>query len=259
MTLQEIQYKAQAIMQKWRDEDSAPYIEFVEELALMTVPEEPELVRHPPIGYTYPSDASRDEQLKMALLALLTSDLIKVAGNKFTKQDLIDWVEKQKEQKPVETSDFKTKLAEYLQNNSPKDGQYVISSESILEMAKEELIKRGELQKPAEWSEEEKRKLNRIYKILGYAADDKGFLKSKRIIGDKEAIELQDFLKSLRSSWKPSEVCYGAKGDPDPAGVWKPSEEQMEALERTIRLANFGLEKNRRKALESLYEQLKNL
>ena len=42
MTLQEIQYKAQAIMQKWRDEDSAPYVEFVEELALMYVPELPE-------------------------------------------------------------------------------------------------------------------------------------------------------------------------------------------------------------------------
>ena len=48
------------------------------------------------------------------------------------------------------------------------------------------------------WSEEDKRKLNRIYEILGYAADDKGFLTSKRIIGDNEAIELQDFLKSLR-------------------------------------------------------------
>lgn len=42
MTLQEIQYKAQAIMQEWRDEDSAPYVEFVEELALMDVPELPE-------------------------------------------------------------------------------------------------------------------------------------------------------------------------------------------------------------------------
>ena len=51
--------------------------------------------------------------------------------------------------------------------------------------------------KPEEWSEEDKQKLNRIYEILGYAADDKGFLTSKRIIGDKEAIELQDFLKSL--------------------------------------------------------------
>lgn len=39
MTLQEIQNKAQSIIQKWRDDDSAPYIEFVEELAHMTVPE----------------------------------------------------------------------------------------------------------------------------------------------------------------------------------------------------------------------------
>ena len=49
-----------------------------------------------------------------------------------------------------------------------------------------------------EWSEDGERKLNRIYEILGHAADDKGFLTSKRIIGDNEAIELQDFLKSLR-------------------------------------------------------------
>ena len=39
MTLQEIQYKAQSIICKWRDDDSAPYIEFVEELAHMIVPE----------------------------------------------------------------------------------------------------------------------------------------------------------------------------------------------------------------------------
>lgn len=69
-------------------------------------PSDEELVRHPPITYTYPSDASRDEQLKMALLALLNSDLIKVAGKKFTKQDLIDWVEKKQEQKPVEGKEY---------------------------------------------------------------------------------------------------------------------------------------------------------
>ena len=58
------------------------------------------------------------------------------------------------EQKPVDDSDFKTKLAEYMMKN--RTGySYNISSESILQMAKEELIKRGELkeQKPA-WSEE---------------------------------------------------------------------------------------------------------
>ena len=45
----------------------------------------------------------------------------------------------------------------------------------------------------------------------------------------------------------------------DKQSHWKPSEEQMKALERTTRLANFGLEEDRRKALVSLYEQLKKL
>lgn len=84
-----------------------------------------------------------------------------------------------------------------------------------------------------EWSEEDKRKLNRIYEILGQAADEKPFGSSKRIIGDKEAVELQDFIKLLRPSWKPSEV-------------------QMDALEAaTVRYQSTGL--------ESLYEELKKL
>lgn len=40
---------------------------------------------------------------------------------------------------------FNTQLADFLLNAPNKDGQYVISSKTILEMAKEELIKRGEL------------------------------------------------------------------------------------------------------------------
>ena len=60
--------------------------------------QKPELVQHPPITFTYNSNASRDERLKAALLALLNSDLLKVKeGGYFTKQDLIEWVEKQKE------------------------------------------------------------------------------------------------------------------------------------------------------------------
>lgn len=58
--------------------------------------QKPELVQQPPITYTYNSNASRDERLKAALLALLNSDLLKVKeGGYFTKQDLIDWVDKQ--------------------------------------------------------------------------------------------------------------------------------------------------------------------
>lgn len=40
---------------------------------------------------------------------------------------------------------------------------------------------------------------------------------------------------------------------------WKPSEEQIGALEKTTRLANFGTDVKRRNALLSLYEQLKKL
>jgi hypothetical protein len=48
------------------------------------------------------------------------------------------------------------------------------------------------------WSEEDKRKIDRIYSILSQAADTHAFSTSCRLIGDKECIELQDFLKSLR-------------------------------------------------------------
>jgi len=47
----------------------------------------------------------------------------------------------------------------------------------------------------------------------------------------------------------------GIKGDPDPAGVWKPSEEQMNALYDILHPADTV----NRLALESLYEQLKAL
>ena len=58
-------------------------------------------------------------------------------------------------------------------------------------------------------------------------------------------------------SWKPSEVCYGAKGDPDPAGVWKPSKEQMEELYNAFYTHSVGAKSC--DVLESLYNQLKKL
>ena len=57
-------------------------------------------------------------------------------------------------------------------------------------------------QKPVAWSEEDERKIYRIYSILGQAADTHAFSTSCRLIGDKECIELQDFLKSLRPQSK---------------------------------------------------------
>ena len=59
------------------------------------------------------------------------------------------------------------------------------------------LPERFNLQPKQEWSEEEKRKLNRIYQILGWAADTHAYSTTRQLIGDKEAIELQDFLRSI--------------------------------------------------------------
>ena len=54
-----------------------------------------------------------------------------------------------------------------------------------------------EEQKLAEWTDDEKDKLNRIYRLIGIAADEHAYSTTCRLIGDKEAVELQDFLRSL--------------------------------------------------------------
>ena len=120
--------------------------------------------------------------------------------------------EKQKEQNPVETSDFKIKLAEYMTKN--RTGySYNISSESILELAKEELIKRGELQKPVEWSEEDKAMIERLIRHVQEEFDElcNDRYGHQEIISDlKESCRermnwLENRLKSLRPQWKPTE------------------------------------------------------
>lgn len=95
-------------------------------------------------------------------------------------------------------------------------------------------------QKPAAWSEEDKRKIDRIYSILRQASDTHAFSTLCRLIGDKECIELQDFLKSLI-----------------PQSQWKPSDEQMDAL-----LVKIPIENSCNKVdniLKSLYSDLKKL
>lgn len=68
--------------------------------------------------------------------------------------------------------------------------------------------------------------------------------------GMKEAfLDMKYFIDSLPEEIPP--YCTGFKGDPDPAGVWKPSEEQMEALLNTLHPDDPYYPE-----LKSLYEQL---
>ena len=176
-------------------------------------------------------------------------------------------------------------MANYI---SPFDSQEELRKEShrfaeeLLSLAKKELEK-----KPAEWTDEEKDKLNRIYWLIGNAADTHAFSTTTRLIGDKEAIELQDFLRSIaKPDFKPAEwseeeklklrLCIDALNvgqtkrhiyeqgiTPDelkawlkslrPQPHWKPSEEQMEALEYALgKGGKYG-----RDALRELYDKLK--
>ena len=132
----------------------------------------------------------------------------------------IAWLEKQGEQSTDE-------MIEALRTEYEKG-----RADAITEM-------QGE-QNPA-WNEEDKKKLNRIYTLLADAADEHAFSTTCRLIGDKECVELQDFIKSLTTQ-----------------SQWKPSEEQMQALAEALSLAkNCGEESAF--DLRTLHEQLKKL
>ena len=74
---------------------------------------------------------------------------------------------------------------------------------------KEQKPESGSSEKPndhAEWTDEEKDKLDRIYHLIGLAADTHAYSSTCRLIGDKECIELQDFLRSIaKPEVKPAE------------------------------------------------------
>ena len=65
----------------------------------------------------------------------------------------------------------------------------------------------------------------------------------------------------LRNVYRQDEIekAVGWLRDLRPQPHWKPSEEQMKALKRTILLANFGAEKERQDAMSSLYTDLLKL
>ena len=110
-------------------------------------------------------------------------------------------------------------------------------------------LEKQKAQKPAEWSEEDEEHLKSIISTIEMCMKD--CEDAKYVLGYYDSDI--SWLRSLRPSWKPSEVCYGQKGDPDPAGVWKPSEEQMKALWDAYK-GGEGQE-----PLRELIEQLKKL
>ena len=138
----------------------------------------------------------------------------------------------QKEQKPAETDEYKI-----IKKHITKD---VLSSEVNKRLGECGWYVTDE--KPAEWSEEDKKRIQRIYDFLW-----------KNRKGDTDTIyqieKDADWIKSLRpDSYK---NCNSR---------WKPSEEQIEALRLSFEEAfDDAGDCNRYRRLKSLYEQLKKL
>lgn len=127
---------------------------------------------------------SENEKIIKKLLALIEWSKNYAASGITADEakEMMDWLEKQSKTIKVEEAmrDVEQKAKAFTEAHK---GQ--TSDEILAQM-------RGE-----DWSEEDKQKLSRIYSILGQAADTHAFSTSCRLIGDKECVELQDFLKSL--------------------------------------------------------------
>lgn len=113
-------------------------------------------------------------------------------------QKIRDWLEKQKEQKPLETP-----------------------SPSVIYTEQGEVLAE---QKPAEWSDEDEKKRQRIIKVIEAADSDWVLQKAYGPYGD-----LINWLKSLRP-----DTFQNGNSRPKTSDNWKPSEEQMKALQHAI-------------------------
>ena len=123
---------------------------------------------------------SEDERIRKFLLRLANrcdENSINFLGD-IKKKDVIAYLEKQKEQKPTD------------EQFPPLEGLDAIKAKYYDNGFKNGFDEGVESVKPAEWSEEDKNKLNHILEIVHIA--------SGREVGIDEKEELESFLKSLR-------------------------------------------------------------
>ena len=155
----------------------------------------------------------------------------------------------QKEQKPVEYLD-KDKVYAIMTKLT------ILSYSRLIPINSDEFKKLHEItsdvrdllnysieQKPAEWSEDDEDNLHRVIRVL----ED----------NDSDWKELSDWLKSLRPQYHGDVTmteAYKMGLEAGKASSWKPSEEQMNALNKACRFIPYNCD-----ILESLYEQLKKL
>lgn len=183
---------------------------------------------------------SEDERIINQLITLVNSagEVLLIPTN---KEELITWLEKQKEQKPDDDvlhktyqEGFNDGLNYRLEGTGVryvKEEQKPVDYEAELKKCKDNPLYFYDKyvsikQKPAEWSEEDEDNLHRVIRVLEN--------------NDSDWKELSGWLKSLRPSWKPSE-------------------EHLSALLAVFNDPNNIGSQTCQLALTDLYEQLKKL
>lgn len=199
------------------------------------------------VDYIFPElKESEDEQHRKWILEYLYDGLRK-SDEQFKDQFkcAIAWFEKQGEQKPTNTVEPRFKINDKVIHKetgktwtihwylADTNSYYVIDEEELINHYSEDVLESAE-QKPAEWSEEDERKIKAIVSVI--ESTDERIMVS---LGQNRKA-LCDWLKFLR-----------------PQPQWRPSGEQMNGLKEAIEF--LGCTKTRRKQLQSLYEQLKKL
>jgi hypothetical protein len=188
---------------------------------------------------------SEDEKTRMELIefhkdAIHTLELQERKENEWEiekHKEFIAYLEKQKEQQPVPALDRGDEIILKAICEELKDAPgWVERIEGWYSLAKD-------AQQPAEWSEEDKKKIIFLERLIehnvpegqyGWADGNKGGFVTKQ-----EAISM---LESIR-----------------PQPHWKPSEEQIKALDKAIPVCMGVVGRDEIAPLESLYDDLKKL
>ena len=199
---------------------------------------------------------SYDERIRKEIIEFLTDGIwsVKEIGKVRETQKYAKWIaylERQKEQKPTEfpkSEDYGIDglyaAVDILQKTLGDVDGYQTDDGILEHKCAISAVKELYEQKPAEWSEEDRKMLDAIIKRYSFPieTDFSVFVGEDNL---KDMREELGWLKSLR-----------------PQPHWKPSEEQMEQLRSAAVLPEFGPMVTTKKQfpdLESLYNDLKSL
>ena len=185
---------------------------------------------------------SEDERIRQALI-----DLVSTVGEYYLKPDsrnkMIAYLERQKEPAPIpdKFSGLKSLMLQYLQIAANRKDDAEIENDTdlwgrkILDYVwKYDGEEKQKEQKPSEWSEEDEKMLTSV----------KLAIRGNDWRNDSEKKEMYDWLENRLKSLRPS---------------WKPSEEQMAALSYALQVMNTDLSPIAARTYQGLQEIQQNL